>query len=100
MKKPGRLLTAMVTPFNEAGAVDYQQAKKLALALLDSGSDGLVVAATTGESGSSRCVSTAADPSGTCMAWITPSWKETGATVLTTSLWTEDSSEALFSARA
>ena len=50
MKKPGRLLTAMVTPFNEEGAVDYGQAKKLALALLDSGSEGLVVVGTTGES--------------------------------------------------
>jgi 4-hydroxy-tetrahydrodipicolinate synthase len=49
MKKLGRLLTAMVTPFNEEGAVDFEQAKKLALALLDSGSDGVVVAATTGE---------------------------------------------------
>jgi len=49
MKKPGRLLTAMVTPFDEKGEVDYEQAKKLALALLDSGSDGVVVAATTGE---------------------------------------------------
>ena len=49
MKELGRLLTAMVTPFNERGEVDYEQAKKLALALLDSGSDGLVVAATTGE---------------------------------------------------
>ena len=49
MKIPGRLLTAMVTPFNEKGEVDYEQAKKLALALLDSGSDGVVVAATTGE---------------------------------------------------
>jgi 4-hydroxy-tetrahydrodipicolinate synthase len=49
MKEPGRLLTAMVTPFNEKGAVDYQQAKRLAIALLDSGSDGVVVAATTGE---------------------------------------------------
>jgi len=49
MKKLGRLLTAMVTPFNEKGEVDYEQAKKLALALLDSGSDGVVVAATTGE---------------------------------------------------
>jgi 4-hydroxy-tetrahydrodipicolinate synthase len=39
----------MVTPFKENGEVDYEQAKKLALALLDSGSDGLVVAATTGE---------------------------------------------------
>ncbi|MFC1903872.1 4-hydroxy-tetrahydrodipicolinate synthase [Chloroflexota bacterium] len=50
MKKLGRLLTAMVTPFNEKGGVDYEQAKKLALALLDSGSDGVVIAATTGES--------------------------------------------------
>ena len=50
MKKLGRLLTAMVTPFKEDGEVDYAHAKKLALALLDSGSDGLVVAATTGES--------------------------------------------------
>lgn len=50
MKKLGRLLTAMVTPFKENGEVDYEQAKKLALALLDAGSDGLVLAATTGES--------------------------------------------------
>jgi len=40
----------MVTPFDERGRVDYQQAKRLALALLDSGSDGLVVSGTTGES--------------------------------------------------
>jgi len=50
MKKIGRLLTAMVTPFNEKGEVDYEQAKRLALALLNSGSEGVVVAATTGES--------------------------------------------------
>ncbi len=50
MGKLGRLLTAMVTPFNATGEVDYEQAKKLALALLDSGSDGLVVSGTTGES--------------------------------------------------
>ncbi|OGO06931.1 MAG: 4-hydroxy-tetrahydrodipicolinate synthase [Chloroflexi bacterium RBG_13_56_8b] len=49
MKPLGRLLTAMVTPFDEKGAVNYEQAKKLALALLDSGSEGVVVAATTGE---------------------------------------------------
>jgi len=46
----GRLLTAMVTPFSGDGAVDYVQARKLALALLASGSDGLVVCGTTGES--------------------------------------------------
>jgi len=50
MKELGRLLTAMVTPSNKEGEVDYQQAKKLASALLNSGSDGVVVAATTGES--------------------------------------------------
>jgi 4-hydroxy-tetrahydrodipicolinate synthase len=49
VKKLGRLLTAMVTPFKESGEVDYEQARKLALALLDSGCDGVVVAATTGE---------------------------------------------------
>jgi len=50
MKKLGRLLTAMVTPFSEKGEVDYEQAKKLALALLNSGSDGVLVVGTTGES--------------------------------------------------
>lgn len=50
MKKFGRLLTAMVTPFDAKGRVDYNQAKKLARALLASGSDGLVVSGTTGES--------------------------------------------------
>ncbi len=50
MKKLGRLLTAMVTPFNDEGMVNYEQAKKLALALLNSGSEGLVVVGTTGES--------------------------------------------------
>ncbi len=50
MNKLGRLLTAMVTPFNEEGGVDYEQAKRLALALINSGSDGVVVTGTTGES--------------------------------------------------
>jgi len=50
VKKLGRLLTAMVTPFDEKGNVDYAQAKKLARALIDSGSDGVVVVGTTGES--------------------------------------------------
>jgi len=45
----GRLLTAMVTPFDEKGEVDYQQAKRLAQALLKSGSQGVVVSGTTGE---------------------------------------------------
>jgi 4-hydroxy-tetrahydrodipicolinate synthase len=50
MNKLGRLMTAMVTPFTEGGEVDYVQARKLARALMDSGSDGLVVVGTTGES--------------------------------------------------
>ena len=49
MAEIGRLLTAMITPFDESGAVDYEQAQQLALALLRSGSDGVVVAGTTGE---------------------------------------------------
>ena len=50
MTEIGRLLTAMVTPFDEQGQVDYEQAKRLANALLDSGSDGVIVSGTTGES--------------------------------------------------
>jgi 4-hydroxy-tetrahydrodipicolinate synthase len=46
---PGRLLTAMVTPMRPDGAIDYAQARRLAVALLDSGSDGVVVTGTTGE---------------------------------------------------
>ena len=49
MVEPGRLLTAMVTPFTESGDVNYAQARRLATALLDSGSDGLVIGGTTGE---------------------------------------------------
>lgn len=54
MRKLGRLLTAMVTPFDNEGEVDYQQAKNLAQALLNSGSDGLVVCGTTGEGATLR----------------------------------------------
>ncbi|GAG83393.1 unnamed protein product, partial [marine sediment metagenome] len=46
----GKITDCHGNPFNEKGAVNYEQAKKLALALIDSGSDGVVVAATTGES--------------------------------------------------
>ena len=49
MAELGRLLTAMVTPFNEEGDVDYARARELAKALLKSGSDGLVIGGTTGE---------------------------------------------------
>ena len=50
MAEIGRLITAMITPFDERGQVNYEEAKHLARALIDSGSDGLVVSGTTGES--------------------------------------------------
>jgi 4-hydroxy-tetrahydrodipicolinate synthase len=51
MTQFGRLLTAMVTPFDPSnGSLDLDQAKRLATALLDSGTEGLVVCGTTGES--------------------------------------------------
>jgi 4-hydroxy-tetrahydrodipicolinate synthase len=40
----------MVTPFKEDGALDLDQAKRLATALLESGTEGLVICGTTGES--------------------------------------------------
>ncbi len=46
----GELLTAIVTPFDRDGAVDYERFRDLARHCVENGSDGLVVAATTGES--------------------------------------------------
>ena len=46
----GRLLTAMVTPFDGEGNVDLSLAGRLACHLVDQGSDGIVVCGTTGES--------------------------------------------------
>jgi 4-hydroxy-tetrahydrodipicolinate synthase len=46
----GEVLTAIVTPFDASGAVDHERFRELAAHLLDNGSDGLVVAGTTGES--------------------------------------------------
>ena len=46
----GRLVTAMVTPFDEAGALDLNGAADLARWLVACGNEGLVVAGTTGES--------------------------------------------------
>lgn len=46
----GRVLTAMITPFTKDLTVDYAVARKLARHLVQSGSDGLVVCGTTGES--------------------------------------------------
>jgi len=44
----GRVITAMVTPFDEKGELNLTQARKLARYLVDNGSDGLVVSGTTG----------------------------------------------------
>ena len=46
----GEVLTAIVTPFDKDGAVDYDRFRVLARHVIDSGADGLLVAATTGES--------------------------------------------------
>ena len=45
----GAVLTAAVTPFDESGGVDEAAYRTLVRRLLDSGSDGIVVAGTTGE---------------------------------------------------
>jgi 4-hydroxy-tetrahydrodipicolinate synthase len=49
MKEIRGVITAMATPFDEAGAVDLDAARRLAAHLLEHGSHGLVVAGTTGE---------------------------------------------------
>jgi 4-hydroxy-tetrahydrodipicolinate synthase len=46
----GQILTAMVTPFDDSGAVDVQEAARLASWLVEQGNDGVVVSGTTGES--------------------------------------------------
>jgi 4-hydroxy-tetrahydrodipicolinate synthase len=46
----GEVLTAIVTPFDSSGAVDLDRFRALASHLVDNGSDGVVVAGTTGES--------------------------------------------------
>jgi 4-hydroxy-tetrahydrodipicolinate synthase len=45
----GQVLTAVVTPFDADGAVNVEAFRRLCAHLLDNGSDGLVVAGTTGE---------------------------------------------------
>lgn len=50
MPRFGRVLTAMVTPFDDDGRLDPEAAATLARWLVDHGNDGLVVAGTTGES--------------------------------------------------
>jgi 4-hydroxy-tetrahydrodipicolinate synthase len=50
MKSLGRIFTAMITPFDERGAVDVDEAVRIAQFLCNRGNDGVVVAGTTGES--------------------------------------------------
>src|SRR5947208_5531181 len=50
MAEIGGVLTAMVTPCAEDGSVDEAAARQLARHLIDTGSHGLVLAGTTGES--------------------------------------------------
>jgi 4-hydroxy-tetrahydrodipicolinate synthase len=50
MARFGRVLSAMVTPFDSKGRVDLDEAQRLARWLQDQGNDGLVVSGTTGES--------------------------------------------------
>ena len=50
MARFGRVLTAMITPFDDHGALDLDEARRLARWLQDNGNDGLVISGTTGES--------------------------------------------------
>ncbi len=45
----GRVITAMITPFQDGGAVDYEAAVRLAKHLIEHGSEGILVGGTTGE---------------------------------------------------
>ncbi|WP_188455518.1 4-hydroxy-tetrahydrodipicolinate synthase [Virgibacillus oceani] len=46
----GQVLTAMITPFDQHGEIDFKATRKLINHLIANGSDGLVIAGTTGES--------------------------------------------------
>jgi 4-hydroxy-tetrahydrodipicolinate synthase len=46
----GHILTAIVTPFREDESIDFDAFQRLARHLVENGSDGIVVAGTTGES--------------------------------------------------
>jgi 4-hydroxy-tetrahydrodipicolinate synthase len=45
----GAILTAMITPFDERGELNTEEARRLARWLVDRGNDGLIVAGSTGE---------------------------------------------------
>ncbi|WP_416150895.1 4-hydroxy-tetrahydrodipicolinate synthase [Salipaludibacillus sp. HK11] len=46
----GNVLTAMVTPFDSKGNIDFQRIPKLINYLINNGTDGIIVGGTTGES--------------------------------------------------
>lgn len=46
----GRVSTAMVTPFDKNGHIDFGKTTQLVNYLIDNGTDSLVIAGTTGES--------------------------------------------------
>lgn len=46
----GNILTAMVTPFQDNGEIDFEATRHLVNHLIENGTDGLVIAGTTGES--------------------------------------------------
>lgn len=50
MARFGRLVTAMVTPFNDQNQIDYDKTERLIDHLVSTGSEGIVVSGTTGES--------------------------------------------------
>lgn len=49
MNKLGTIVTAMITPFDASGEVDYRESERLAAWLVERGNDGLVIAGSTGE---------------------------------------------------
>ncbi|HUN29461.1 MAG TPA: 4-hydroxy-tetrahydrodipicolinate synthase [Alphaproteobacteria bacterium] len=49
MSRLGRIMTAMITPFDGRGAIDTKEAARLARWLIDRGNEGLVIAGSTGE---------------------------------------------------
>ena len=49
MKKLGRIITAMVTPFKDDGTIDFNAMVTLGKYLISHGSEGLLVGGTTGE---------------------------------------------------
>ena len=46
----GKVITAMVTPFDDDRRINFAEVERLVEHLIQTGSDGIVVAGTTGES--------------------------------------------------